>query len=103
MIEFSSGAPKSRRVRHVVERILAPFGVGIEDRPAVMTREEREVEKMEKRMKKIARKAEKIAAQASSEGNAEGNDVESITRRILESKDHIGRIRSLVLERTAAI
>ena len=49
VIEFSSGARKSRRVRHVVERIVAPFGVSIEKRPAVMSREEREEERARKR------------------------------------------------------
>lgn len=98
VIEFSSGAPRSPRVRHVVERIIAPFGVEISDRPPVMTREEREAERMQKRAEKLARKAGRVAASASAAGD---QDVEAITRRFLQSKDHIGRIRSLVLERTS--
>jgi ribosomal protein S17 len=99
VIEFSSGAPRSRHVRHVVERIIAPFGEEISARPAVMTREEREAEKMAKRGEKLARKAARLAEAASAEGQ---QDVEAVTRGFLQSKDHIGRIRALVLERTAA-
>ncbi|KAK2802815.1 hypothetical protein FQN50_007221 [Emmonsiellopsis sp. PD_5] len=42
VIEFVSGWRASRNVRHVVERIVAPFGTPVEGRPAVMTRGERE-------------------------------------------------------------
>ncbi|EED17533.1 hypothetical protein TSTA_113580 [Talaromyces stipitatus ATCC 10500] len=95
VIEFSSGAPRAPRVRHVVERIISPFGVAVEDRPAVLTREEREAEMVNKRMEKLVRKAGKVAAE-------EGVDVEKATRRVVESKEHIGRIRALVIERAAA-
>jgi ribosomal protein S17 len=54
VIEFSSGAPKSRHVRHVVERIIAPFGEAIEDRPAILTREERDAVRAEKRERRCA-------------------------------------------------
>lgn len=83
VIEFSSGAPKSRRVRHVVERIIAPFGTAIEDRPPVMTREEREAERAAKRIAKLQRREQRRIE----EGKGEG------------VKDHVGRIRRLVLER----
>ncbi|KAK2803336.1 hypothetical protein FQN51_003757 [Onygenales sp. PD_10] len=42
VIEFVSGWRASRNVRHVVERIVAPFGTPVEGRPPVMTRGERE-------------------------------------------------------------
>lgn len=42
VIEFSSGWRKSKNVRHVVERIVAPFGDPVDKRPPVMTRAERE-------------------------------------------------------------
>ncbi|GAD94815.1 conserved hypothetical protein [Paecilomyces variotii No. 5] len=83
VIEFSSGAPKSRRVRHVVERIVAPFGSRVEDRPAVMSREEREAERIHKREEKLKRREARSA------------DGEVVT----EKKDHVGRIRGLILER----
>ncbi|OKL60827.1 hypothetical protein UA08_03813 [Talaromyces atroroseus] len=98
VIEFSSGAPRSRHVRHVVERIIAPFGEEISARPAVMTRQEREAEKMLKRAEKLARKASRVAEQQA----AAGQNAEAVTARFLQSKDHMGRIRSLVRERTAA-
>lgn len=48
IIEISSGWRVSKSVRHVVSRIIAPFGEPIEARPAVMT----EVERLEERRKK---------------------------------------------------
>ncbi|KAJ9292621.1 hypothetical protein DTO271G3_8593 [Paecilomyces variotii] len=62
VIEFSSGAPKSRRVRHVVERIVAPFGTPVEERPAVMSRAEREEERARKREEKVKRREERRAS-----------------------------------------
>jgi ribosomal protein S17 len=47
VIEFSSGWRASKNVRHVVERIVAPFGIGVDERPAVMSREERERQQLE--------------------------------------------------------
>ncbi|KAL3456304.1 hypothetical protein BJX64DRAFT_270984 [Aspergillus heterothallicus] len=88
VIEFSSGAPKSRHVRHVVERIIAPFGDAIEDRPAVLTREERDAIRAEKRAVKASRREQR---------NAEGSGASSDG---IHGQDHVGRIRRLVLERT---
>ena len=60
VIEFSSGCRTSKNVRHVVDRIVAPFGVGVEERPAVLGKEAREAlrreEKGEVRMGKIKRR-----------------------------------------------
>ncbi|KAL2840565.1 hypothetical protein BJY01DRAFT_218319 [Aspergillus pseudoustus] len=89
VIEFSSGAPKSRHVRHVVERIIAPFGDAIEDRPAVLTREERDAIRAEKRAAKAARREQRRL-----ESGATPSDG-------VHGQDHVGRIRRLVLERTA--
>ncbi|EHA18497.1 hypothetical protein CBS63078_4980 [Aspergillus niger] len=90
VIEFSSGYPKSRNVRHVVERIIAPFGSAIEDRPAVMTREERDAERAAKRAAKWERReARKVEA-----GVREGEG---------KVGEHVGRIRRLVLERTGGV
>lgn len=61
VIEFSSGYPKSRRVRHVVERIIAPFGSGIEERPPIMTRAERDELRATKMMQKLLRREAKRA------------------------------------------
>ncbi|KAA8649749.1 hypothetical protein EYZ11_001673 [Aspergillus tanneri] len=80
VIEFSSGYPKSRHVRHVVERIIAPYGTNIEDRPPVMTREEREAERAAKRAAKLQRR--------------EARGLES------GGKEHVGRIKRLIRERT---
>ncbi|KAL4867760.1 hypothetical protein BDV12DRAFT_170792 [Aspergillus spectabilis] len=91
VIEFSSGFRKSRRVRHVVERIIAPFGEAIEDRPAVLTREEREAIRVEKRAAKAARREQR---------RQESDNVSP--HPLKQGNEHIGRIRSLVLQRVAA-
>ncbi|EGC42458.1 conserved hypothetical protein [Histoplasma capsulatum var. duboisii H88] len=55
VIEFSSGWRTSKNVRHVVEKIVAPFGVPVDQRPRVLSRPEREALKAER-----DEKAEKI-------------------------------------------
>lgn len=87
VIEFSSGFPKSRHVRHVVERIISPFGVGIDQRPPVMTREEREAERAAKRAAKLQRREQRW--------------IESGQKGPSPVKEHVGRIRSLVMARVA--
>ncbi|RAH46127.1 uS17 family ribosomal protein [Aspergillus brunneoviolaceus CBS 621.78] len=87
VIEFSSGHPKSRNVHHVVERIIAPFGDPIEDRPAVMTREERDAARAEKRTAKWQRRQARIREAG---GNVKGGS---------PSPEHVGRIRRLIQER----
>lgn len=60
------------------------------------TRAEREEEMVAKRMTKLMRQATKKSAE---EGE---RDVEKVMRQVVESKEHIGRIRGLVIERAAA-
>jgi len=48
IIEISPGWRISRHVRHVVNRIIAPFGEPVEARPAVLS----EVERLEERRRK---------------------------------------------------
>jgi len=86
VIEFSSGFPKSRTVHHVVERIIAPFGSAIEERPPVMSREEREAVREQKRAAKWERREQR---------RLESGDKDSGV------KEHVGRIRGLILEREA--
>lgn len=90
MIEFSSGYPKSRNVRHVVERIIAPFGSAIEERPAVLTREERDAERVAKRIAKTVRREARRLEQG-----GQGEEV--------GSKEHVGRIRRLIHERVGGV
>ncbi|KAI9370846.1 hypothetical protein BJX61DRAFT_513903 [Aspergillus egyptiacus] len=91
VIEFSSGYPKSRRVHHVVERIIAPFGEAIENRPPVMSREERDALRAEKRAAKLARREQKRKESGAAPSQSQVHD-----------QEHIGRVRRLVLERTVA-
>lgn len=88
VIEFSSGYPKGRRVHHVVERIIAPFGLSVEERPAVLSREERDMERSLKRAAKLQRRAERRAP--SQEG---GNVV---------AEEYVGRIKDLIERRGVA-
>lgn len=62
---------------------MAPFGSAIEDRPPVMTREERDALRSEKRAAKWQRRE----ARRSQNGEAQG------------VKEHVGRIRALIYER----
>jgi len=87
VIEFSSGAPKSRRVRHVVERIIAPFGVSIEERPTVMSREEREEERARKRAEKLQRREQRTLSSGEK------------TRIRPGHQEHVGKIKRMVMKR----
>lgn len=84
VIDFASGYPKSLHVRHVVERIVAPFGTPMGDRPPVMTRDERDAERALKRANKARRREARRASPASP-----------------VQQEHVGRIRALVLQRVA--
>ncbi|KAJ5138353.1 uncharacterized protein N7515_003201 [Penicillium bovifimosum] len=114
VIEFSSGAPKSRHVRHVVERIVTPFGVGINERPAVMSKEEREAEREERWAKKyLRRESRRLGREVDLEVEAkkagvylganwwvkETSDARLI-HRIHEGKERVGRVKGIVQERT---
>jgi ribosomal protein S17 len=109
VIEFSSGAPKSRRVHHVVERIVAPFGTPIEQRPPVLSREQREQIRERKWAAKYLRREERrlgspldLAGIAGLEGPAEGVSDAELIHRIHGANERIGRVKRLVLERSAA-
>ncbi|KAM5443336.1 hypothetical protein MferCBS31731_001657 [Microsporum ferrugineum] len=59
-IEFWSGRRVSEHVRHVVERIIVPFGTAIEDRPPVMTYAERVEAQLNARKNRRLRKLGRI-------------------------------------------
>lgn len=88
VIEFSSGYPKSRRVRHVVERIVAPFGSRIQDRPAVMSREERDEQRAIKRAAKLQRREKRRVEAGGQPGNV--------------GTEYVGRIKRLIMERVGS-
>lgn len=69
IIEISSGWRVSKSVRHVVSRIIAPFGEPIEARPSVMTEVERLEERRLKKEAKQLRRA-KIGTEEKIEENA---------------------------------
>ncbi|KAJ5733907.1 Nucleic acid-binding OB-fold [Penicillium malachiteum] len=107
VIEFSSGAPKSRRVHHVIERIITPFAVPIEDRPAVLSREEREQERERRWAEKYVRRESRrlgkevnLSQLAESMNIEEGTSDAQIIHQIHKGNERIGKVKKLVLERT---
>lgn len=81
VIVFSNGWRKTENVRHVVERIVAPFGSRIEDRPPVLSPEQREAMLLKKREEKLKRREER------------GKKV--------SREPHVGKIKKLVQARMA--
>lgn len=59
VIRLAPGWRVSKRVRHVVTEIVAPFGKRVEDRPAIMTEMERLKEREEDKEGRRRRKEEK--------------------------------------------
>ncbi|EPQ67783.1 Bgt-279 [Blumeria graminis f. sp. tritici] len=55
IVAISAGSRVAKNVRHVVTKIIAPFGVPIEERPPIPTIEERNAAKEEKRRSKQKR------------------------------------------------
>ena len=110
VIEFSSGAPKSRHVHHVVERIITPFAIPLEDRPPVMSREERQEERERRWADKYLRRESKrlgedvdLAARAKAVLNIDpqGLTAAELIHRLFEGKERIGKVKQLVQERLA--
>ena len=111
VIEFSSGAPKSRRVHHVIERIITPFAVPIEDRPAVMSREEREAERerqwaekyVRRESRRLGEEVDLVERASALIGEAEAKTLSQaeLIHKIHQGQERIGKVKQLVLERTA--
>ncbi|KAI5308615.1 hypothetical protein KEM55_005285 [Ascosphaera atra] len=81
VVEFSNGWRMTRNVRHVVEKIVAPFGSRVEERPKVLSREEREAARAVKREAKVERRAKRGVKP--------------------HQGPYVGKIKSLVLQRMA--
>lgn len=64
IVSISSGWRTSKSKRHVVNRIIAPWGPPIDQRPPVPTPEEREAAHAAERAKKAARKQLRAQAEA---------------------------------------
>ncbi|CAG8876028.1 unnamed protein product [Penicillium nalgiovense] len=112
IIEFSSGAPKSRNVHHVVERIITPFGEGIADRPAVLSKEEREAEReMRWAAKYLRRESKRLGRQVNLVEEAakagvpvpEGEVLSTaqLIHRIHAENERVGKVKRIVQERVA--
>lgn len=105
VIEFSSGARRSPRVRHVVDRIVAPFGVGIDERPPVLTRKQREQQQTEKRQAKVVRKMSRVVDEAVERNGGqpiEEAQLEALKRQFLLRQFQEGKVKRLVRKRLAA-
>ncbi|KAJ5217384.1 hypothetical protein N7468_010392 [Penicillium chermesinum] len=108
VIEFSSGAPKSRHVHHVVERIITPFAVPIEERPPVLSREERERERERRWAEKYIRRESRrlgeqvdLAAIAEPLIGAEARELSNaqLIHLIHRGNERVGKVKKLVSER----
>lgn len=109
VVEFSSGAPKSRRVHHVIERIITPFEVPIADRPAVMSRVERQKEREARWAEKyLRRESERLGkdvdvfaqvAATLGEEKAKKLSVAECIHFIHRGNERIGKVKSLVAGR----
>ncbi|KAJ6126659.1 hypothetical protein N7523_002271 [Penicillium sp. IBT 18751x] len=107
VIEFSSGAPKSRHVHHVVERILTPFAIPIDERPAVMSPQERQAER-EKRWaaKYVRRESRRLGEEVDLASRLELSPGEELSQaemihRIHQGNERVGKIKALVEKRLA--
>jgi len=109
VIEFSSGAPKSRHVRHVVERIVTPFGEEIATRPAVLSKAEREAEREKRWAEKYLRRESRrlgrevdLVEEAAKAGVPVGDEVLStaqLIHRIHAENERVGKVKRIVQER----
>ena len=109
VIEFSSGAPKSRHVHHVVERIITPFSVPIKGRPSVLSRAERQQEREQRWAAKYLRRESRrlgkqidlatAAAPFIQTGEENLSDAELI-HRIHQGRERVGKVKALVASRT---
>lgn len=88
VVEFSSGHRRSKTVRHVVERIVAPFGEPVDARPPIMSAEERMALRVEEIRAKHAKRVKK-AMEMGFEGEASA----------VVAGPRMGRIKRLVTER----
>ncbi|KAF7522043.1 hypothetical protein PCG10_007667 [Penicillium crustosum] len=112
IIEFSSGAPKSRNVHHVVERIVTPFGEAIENRPAVLSKEEREAERetrwaakyLRRESKRLGREVDLVKEAAKAGVPVPQGEVLStaqLIHRIHAENERVGKVKRIVQERVA--
>lgn len=75
IVEISPGWRVSKDVRHVVNKIIAPFGEPVESRPGIMSRREREEARINKKLGRDTRRYEKY-----SQLPAEGRIMEGLPR-----------------------
>ncbi|KAF2652286.1 nucleic acid-binding protein [Lophiostoma macrostomum CBS 122681] len=59
VVRIQSGWRTSKAIRHVVTAIVAPFGPPVEDRPPVLTEEQRMAERLKHRLAKDVRSKER--------------------------------------------
>lgn len=83
----------SRRIKHVVTAIVAPWGEPIAERPAILSREEREKLRAEKRARKVGRR------EGRREGEREGNGGEKEVGRkgVVEDGERRGDVAEVRL------
>lgn len=68
VISITPGWRVSKHVRHVVDSIIAPFGVPLEERPPVLSEAERIAEREEKMAAKVQRRKQAARREMEEEG-----------------------------------
>lgn len=96
-------------MHHVVERIITPFGESIADRPAVLSKEEREaVRETRWAAKYLRRESRRLGREVDlvEEAKKAGVEVEEglssaqLIHRIHAENERIGKVKRLIQERT---
>ncbi|KAI9870534.1 MAG: hypothetical protein M1830_004121, partial [Pleopsidium flavum] len=76
IVRIVPGWRVSKHVRHVVAEIVAPFGPRVDERPRVLSEEEREEERRVKREAKVRRREGRRGGVVDGEGNDNGEERE---------------------------
>lgn len=99
-------------MHHVVERIITPFGEAIADRPAVLSKEEREAEREKRWAAKYLRRESKrlgrevdLVEEAAKAGvpvpEGEALSTAQLIHRIHAENERVGKVKRIVQERVA--
>lgn len=81
-MRIASGWRTSHRIKHVVTEIVAPWGPPIEERPKILSEEERMDIRMQKRAAKLDRRKQRrekgIVGEAEPEGKAREGGIDAL-------------------------
>ena len=79
VVRIADEGQVSRRIHHVITEIVAPWGPPVDERPAVLSQEQRQAEKEDKHQRKLERRK---ASRRSEQGNTiAAEEVKATTSR----------------------